>query len=216
MELKGAIFDMDGTLLDSMPLWYSRGSDFLRENGFKPEPDIDRKFKAMSLRQSAEYFQQVCGVPGTVEEICARINRCGEKGYRTVLPKPGVRELLEELCHRGVRMCVATATERYLVEGVLERTGLLDYFQFIITCGEVGAGKSEPLIFDKALERLGTAKENTVIFEDALHAIQTAKASGYTVCGVEDASYLDVVEELQRLCDFYVTDLRQFIKTLNA
>ncbi len=209
IELEGAIFDMDGTLLDSMPLWDSRGSDFMRENGIEPEPDIDLKFKTMSLRQSAEYFMRVCRIPGSVEEICERINRCVEKGYKTVLPKPGVRELLEELRRRGVKMCVATATERYLVEGVLERLGLLEYFQFILTCGEVGAGKTEPLIFNRALELLGTKREKTVVFEDAPHAVKTAKAAGYPVCGVKDASYKGDEEMLRGLCDWFVSDLSE-------
>ncbi len=211
MKLKGAIFDMDGTILDSMPLWRTRGSEFLRMNGLAPEPDIDKKFKAMSLAQSAEYFSRHCGVPGTIPEICARINSCVEVGYRTVPPKPGVPEFLEYLRRGGVRMRIATATERYLVEGVLRRTGLLDFFDGIMTCGEVGHGKDYPDIFLRSMELLGTDMDNTAVFEDAIHAIRTAKRAGYFVAGVEDASYKDEAAEIRRLCDVYITDFHRLV-----
>lgn len=212
MSIKGAIFDMDGTLLDSMPLWNTRGSDFLRENGLPPEPGIDRKFKVMSLRQAAEYFHDAYHVPGTVEEIMDRINAGVERGYRTVLPKPGVPEFLDRLAARGVGMLVATATDRYLVEGVLGRLGLLERFKGVLTCGEVGYGKSRPDIFLEAAARLGTSKEETVVFEDAPHAIRTAKAAGFRVCGVADASYAGDAEELRALCDWYVENFREALE----
>jgi HAD superfamily hydrolase (TIGR01509 family) len=123
-----------------------------------------------------------------------------------------VPEFLQYLKDNGVRMCVATATERYMVEIVLKRTGIYEFFEGILTCGEVGAGKNVPLIFDKALELMGTEKENSIIFEDAPHAIKTGKAAGYKVAAVADDSYVEENALIQSMCDVYVTSYPELIK----
>ncbi|MEG2203916.1 MAG: HAD family phosphatase, partial [Oscillospiraceae bacterium] len=177
MRLTGAIFDLDGTLLDSMFIWDTIGEEYLLRRGITPEPGLNEKFKMMSLVQAAEYYRAVYRLPESVQTIMDEVNGMIAHFYSDVVPpKDGVPELLARLRSEGVRMCVATATDRELVESALRRSRLLPYFRGILTCTEVGFGKDSPVIFRRALELLGTKKSETLLFEDALHAIETAKA----------------------------------------
>ena len=203
-QIEGIIFDLDGTLLDSMEIWNTVGNDYLISLGIEPRENLAEVFKEMSLKQSAEYYQRVYGVDKTIEEIISGINGVIESFYiERVQLKDGVKEFLETLSEQDVKMCIATATDRYLVETALMRLGVRDYFQKILTCNEVGYGKDSPVIFEQALEILGTSKEHTYVFEDALHAVKTAKQAGFQVVGVYDLSEPEQ-EEVKKLSDMYV------------
>ena len=203
-QIEGIIFDLDGTLLDTMEIWNTVGNDYLISLGIEPRENLAEVFKEMSLKQSAEYYQRVYGVDKTIEEIISGINGVIESFYiERVQLKDGVKEFLETLSEQDVKMCIATATDRYLVETALMRLGVRDYFQKILTCNEVGYGKDSPVIFEQALEILGTSKEHTYVFEDALHAVKTAKQAGFQIVGVYDASEPEQ-EEVKKLSDMYV------------
>lgn len=203
-KMEGAIFDMDGTLLDSMHFWNEVGTDYLKEQGITPPVGLFERLKCMSLRQAAEYFRSEFGVRESAEEVMCKMNRIVEKRYfEESSAKPYVEEYLEQLQKQGVRMCVATATDAYLAEAALYRTGLNRFFSFVITCGQVGRGKDDPLIFEEALCRLGTRKRKTVVFEDSLFAIRTAKRAGFSVIALyDDASRWDKIK-IQRIADAY-------------
>ncbi len=202
--LKGVIFDFDGTLFDSMFIWDTAGETYLRSLGKEPAGDLQRILKPMSLLQSAEYLQVHYQLSLSVEEICAGINRMVEDFYfHTVQPKPGVVEFLEELYSRNIKMCIATATDRYQVEAALARCGMKQFFSGIFTCTEVGSGKNEPVIFRAALEHLGTERGDTIVFEDAYHAALTAKNDGFMVAAIYDA-HEDKQQDIQRLSDVYL------------
>ena len=163
----------------------------------------------MSLYQSACYIREEYGLSLSAEEIMEGINQTVENAYLyEVMPKSGVIPFLHALKAKGIRMCIATATDRYQIEAALKRCGMFDFFEEIFTCSEVGHGKDEPIIFRKAMEYLGTDRSNTVIFEDALHAVQTAKADGFLTVGISDP-YIPEQEQLQKLCDTYLTDFSQ-------
>lgn len=207
--LKAAIFDFDGTLFDSNYVWETAGERFFQSIGVAPKDNLQQEIRIMSLHQSACYIREEYRLPLSVEEIMEGINRTVENCYfHEVEPKTGVRAFLQQMQEAGVRMCIATATDRYLIEAALKRCNMLDFFDAIITCSEVGHGKDEPVIFRTALEFLGTDRSNTVIFEDALHAVQTAKADGFlTVCILDP--YIQEQEQLQTLCDCYLADFGQ-------
>ena len=188
MIIKGAIFDFDGTLFDSMSVWDTAGEDYLRGLGREPEPNLQKILKPMSLYQSACYIQKEYALSLSPEEIMDGVNKVVEDFYfHTAMPKPGVPEYLEQLRQQGVKLCIATATDRYQIEAALKRCGLDSYFEEIFTCTAVGHGKDEPHIYEAALKYLGTPKHETLVFEDALHAAQTAKAAGFPVAAVYDA-----------------------------
>lgn len=204
--LKGAIFDFDGTLFDSMYVWDTIGEVFLRSMGIEPRDNLQKALKRMSLLQSSVYIRENYGLSMTVEEIMLGINRTVENFYfYKVLPKKGVVALLEQMKARGIKMCIATATDRYQVEAALKRCGMEDFFSEIFTCTEVGHGKDEPVIFQKAMEHLQTARENTAVIEDAYHAARTAKEDGFLTVAVYDLSE-DRQRELRAVSDCFLED----------
>lgn len=207
--IQGVIFDFDGTLFDSNSIWVTAGEQFFQSIGIKPKDNLGQEIRSMSLYQSACYIREEYGLPQTVEEIMDGINQTVEDAYfHKVQPKTGVIPFLFALKTAGIRMCIATATDRYQIEAALNRYDMLDFFEEIFTCSEVGHGKDEPVIFRRALELLGTDRSNTVIFEDALHAVQTAKADGFLTVGIFDP-HIPEQKQLQILCDYYLTDYQQ-------
>ena len=204
--LKGLIFDFDGTLFDSMFIWDTAGESYLRSIGKEPETDLQKILKPMSLLQSAEYIREKYQIPLSVEEIMDGVNRTVEGFYfHTVEPKPGVIAFLEELHRRNIKMCIATATDRYQVEAALQRCEMRHFFSEIFTCTEVGSGKDRPDIFRKAMEHLQTDRRTTAVVEDAYHAVHTAKQDGFFVVGVYD-SHESRQQELMSLADVFLSD----------
>ncbi|MDE7266023.1 MAG: HAD family phosphatase [Lachnospiraceae bacterium] len=204
--IKGAIFDVDGTLLDSMFIWDTIGEDYLRSIGYTPKENLKETFKCMSLYQAACYYQTEYGVTLSVEEIMNGINRMIDHRYRyEVMPKSGVREFLHKLNDMGVIMCIATATDKPFVQVALERCGIAQYFSEIFTCTIVGSGKDEPFIYREALKHIGTEKSATVVFEDALYALKTAKADGFWTAAVYDV-HEKKQEEVRALAHCYIKD----------
>ncbi len=214
MNICGAIFDFDGTLFDSMFIWDSIGADYLRTLGIQPEPELNQIFKTMSLPEAAQYYRHHYAVTLSVDEIMEGVNHRAEEMYRMqVTLKPGVRQCLEALTERGAGLAIATASDVYLVQMVLEHHGISEFFSHIFSCTDVGAGKTQPLIYEQALTALGTRRDQTLVFEDSLYAIQTAKAAGFTVIGVYDR-YEPAQTEVQRISDFYITDFADFVTNI--
>ena len=208
--IKGAIFDFDGTLVDSMFIWDHIGEEYLRTLGIEPRENLAETFQAFTLEQSAEYYREHYGVTLSVKEIVDGVNRTVAEIYRTkVALKPGVREFLEKLHSEGVNMCIATVTDRSITEDVLDRLGILGYFSAIFTCAEVGHSKESPRIYQKALAHLGTKKEETVVFEDVLHALMTAKKDGFPVAAVYD-TYEPRRALMRANADYYISDYANF------
>ncbi len=209
MKIKGAIFDLDGTLLDSMAMWDGVGEQYLLSLGIRPKEDVNVILKDMSLVQGAAYMQKTYGVEKTGDEIIAGINDIVENFYCSkVQLKSGAAEFLANLAKRDVKLCIATATDSCLVEAALHRLGIGAYFCGIFTCNGVGHGKDEPHIYEAALRRLGTPKESTWVFEDAVYAMETAKAAGFPVAGVYDAAEKNR-KRARQISDFYITDFRE-------
>ena len=197
-----------------MSIWDTIGETYLRSIGYEPRENLNEVCKNMSLRQAALYYQTEYGVMLSIGEIMDGINAMLERYYRLeVSLKPGAAELLARLQANGVRLCIVTATDRYLVEAALERCGALSYFGEIFTCNEVGHGKDEPDIFETALRFLGTKKSETVVFDDALYAVRTAKEAGFPVAAVYDR-HENAQEKVRALADVYLEELTQFGKRL--
>lgn len=212
LGIKGAIFDMDGTLLDSMPVWEHASERYLEKRGIKPKEKLSEILFSMSMQQGAAYVKESYGLTETVEEIVKGVNGIVAEFYQTeVLPKPGVRELLKQLRARGIKMAVATSTDRTHVEAALKRTEIYEFFEGIFTCSEVGAGKVKPAVYDAASECLSVKPEETLVFEDALYAIRTAKAAGYGTVGVFDAASEREQDVIQTVADIYVKNVGEFI-----
>lgn len=214
MSIKGIIFDFDGTLFDSMSIWETAGTDYLTSLGCTAEKDLGKKLKTMSLTQSAEYLKVNYALPLSAAEIMDGVNTTVEDFYfYRAMPKNHVISLLSVFQSKGIKMCIATATDRYQVEAALTRCDMLDYFDGIFTCSEVGHGKDEPDIFEIACKAMGTDKSEIVVFEDAYHAAKTAKDAGFYVVGVYD-QYEKRTTELKALADIYVSRFSETDKLL--
>lgn len=215
MKIDGAIFDLDGTLMDSMFIWDTIGSDYLLSRGITPHENLNETFKNMSLYQAALYYQAEYGLTDSAETIIDGVNRMIEYIYRNqVLAKSGTFTFLEQLKKRHIKMCVATSTDRHLAEITLENNKILSYFDEIFTCGDIGHGKDEPNIFHAAHDFLKTPLESTWIFEDALYAVRTAKASGMPVVGVYDKSEKNL-QSVSSLADIFIHSFDEMEVYLN-
>ena len=205
-ENAGAIFDLDGTILDSMALWNGFGHRFLASCGVKPRPDLDDIIHTLSIWEAAAYFQEEYGIQKPAAQIVDEINHMLEEEYfYHIRAKEGAGAFLKLLQERGIKMCVATATDRYQVEAALKREGLLEYFEAIFTCSEVGEGKQSPRIYLQALERLHTPLRKTWVFEDMLSAVKTAVKAGFPVVAIQDFYALADEKELRELATHYST-----------
>jgi len=211
MKIKGAIFDLDGTLLDSMYFWDDLGAEYLRQKGIAPPRNINEVLKTLSLEQSISYFKEVYFIRGSEDEIKKEIIGLIENQYRFKVPlKPSVIPFLGELYNNNVKMCIATATEYNLAIDAMERLNIAKYFKFILTCSEAGIGKDNPQFFLKALEMLNTSKYETIVFEDSLHAIKSAKSAGFFIAAVYDKSSEEDKEEIKSMADIYLNSFEDW------
>lgn len=206
MEKKFVIFDMDGTLTDSMGVWNRLSEEYITGLGYPYSRALMDNTAHLTVLDSAALFVRHYSIPKSPEQVAADINGLMELHYRTDVPlKAGAREVLERLRAAGVSMCVASSTSPRLIDACLRRLGVRDCFQFLLSAEEVGAGKDKPDIYLEAARRLGSAPENTVVFEDVIFAARTAKAAGFTVAAVYDDSSRDSQESLRETADFYLT-----------
>lgn len=207
-NIKAAIFDMDGTLLDSMGAWYTAGSRYMESLGITPPPTLNEDILRMSLTEAAAHMQGL-GVDKPVDEIRAGFNATMDDFYGNhVKARPGVEDFLIKLRDAGVRICVSTASDRYQVEMALRHAGLDGYIERIFTCTELNTGKHESKVFDAAREFMGADKADTWVFEDARHAAETAKKAGYRVCGIYDPSEPDQ-KGLENIADVYIREFTE-------
>ena len=208
MKIRGAIVDLDGTIIDSMGMWKNLGVRFLEGMSIRPEEGLSAKLAPMGIGEACEYLRERYALPMKDEEIYAKILSMIEEGYkRTLQLKPHAAEFLERLRSMGVKAVAATATDRALAESALKRLGVIDLFSGLITEREAGASKKEPEIFLRALEILGTPIEETAVFEDALHALRTAKKAGFITVAVEDETSHGELKEIIKIADVFIETL---------
>lgn len=209
MEREKCIFDMDGTLVDSMRYWRRLERDFLTQRGVSI-PDMERVLelaKPLPLYQSVLLFIERFGLKDTPEQAMNEMISMMRQHYQSdVKSKPGAEEYLKKLKKCGVHMCIVTATPRHLVEVCLSRLNLTSYFDFLLSCDEVGAGKDHPDAFYEAAHRLGSVPSEIAVFEDSLQAAKTAKQAGFYTIGVYDESGYEFWSDLSLVADKTIKD----------
>ena len=209
--IKGIIFDLDGTLIDSMKVWFDVDRKLLRENGITtPSESVSEQVRTMSIEQSSRFFIEELGLKLTQEQIIARIEELVRIEYEQNIPlKPHVEEILGHLDEKGIPYGIATATYKSLAEAVLKRLGIFERFRFVLTDVDYPRGKRFPEIFLGAVERLGTLPEETLVIEDSLHCIETAVRAGFRTAAVYDEVSAAESDEIKRLADVYADSLAE-------
>lgn len=209
--MKGAIFDVDGTMLDSLAIWMNAAPIYLTQMNIKPDKDIVEIMWSMSLPEGAEYLKKRYEISQTSEEILQGVLAVVRDFYfYEAMPKEGVAELLKRFKDKNIKMAIATSSNKEHIEVAMKRLGLRDYFEVICTCEEAGAGKTKPDVYSMAAKAIGTLPEETYIFEDSLFAIKTAKKAGYRVVGVYDSFSEKEQEEIKEYSDIYCINLEDF------
>ena len=206
INITGAIFDFDGTLFDSMHVWKGYKDNFFKHLGIELTEEDKEAFKGLFLRETFLLAIERFNLDKTYEELLATLFDYIKSRYMVETdPKNDIREFLEKLKAKGIKMGIATATGEPALEAVMEKFNMLHYFSAVYSTYTVGASKTEPKVYDVVLGELGTQKETTWVFEDALYAAKTAKANGYNVVGIYDKSEPNQ-EELKEIVDIYIND----------
>lgn len=209
-KMKVAIFDMDGTIVDSLPFfkvfWRIVGEIYYNDPSFYPPLYIDKTIRTTPLVESAHFIRHELEIPCSDDEFLALTVKVMDDFYATQAKlKPGVREYLQSLRERGVRACVASASSAEYIKYNLEKYGIADMFEFVVSCVDVGSGKDKPDIYFAALERFGTSAEETCVFEDSFVALETAKRAGFITVGIHDNGNYDH-DRLEAASDYYLAD----------
>lgn len=207
-NIKGAIFDMDGTLVDSLMIWevlWDRfGNRFLNGGKFRPSEESDKAVRTMTLKDAMNYLYDIYRIGNSGEELFEFTTETMRDFYsQEVMLKKGVKEFLEYCYQRGVKMCIASATEKSLIKTALKHCNIEKYFSEIFSCADIGKGKEEPDVYLTALEYLGTEKEETYVFEDSQIAIATADKIGIRTVGIYD-KYNYGQEKIQQMSTEYI------------
>ncbi len=204
-EFKGAIFDMDGTLLDSMPVWKRLTQGYLKRFGVHITDQDYAVTEGFSQPQVAQYFADRYPELPDAQSLMDGMDRLISARYEAIAkPKEGVLDFLEGLRRRGVKMAIATLTARRHAEKALRDRDMLDYFEFMLTIEDVGISKREPDIYLQAAARMGLEPAECTVFEDAPYACTTARRAGFRVCGMIEPAYAAGEGELRASSDIII------------
>ena len=206
--IKGVIFDVDGTLFDSMGAWHDSGYNVLKSLGIDVDKSIGDIFFSMTMDEVIDYMREKFSINESREFLKKGIHDQVEYAYRNEIElKPGVMRILNWIRDSKIPATIATSTDRFLIEIGLKRLEIEKYFVGIYTATEVGKGKIYPDIFQLAMDKMGTKPEETWLFEDGLYSMITAKAYGMPVVGVYDKVSHGDQEAIKQVADIYLEDL---------
>lgn len=210
MDFKFAIFDLDGTLIDSMWIWEKVIFEFLDKYNCKYDINIAEEIAYMTFKLSSDYLKNLYNLPQSCEEIMEEWISMSENYYKEIIkPKKGVCEYLEYLKANNIKTAIATACPKYLCEAVLKSNDLTKYFETIVYAEEVGKSKEEPDVYIEAMNRLNAKAEECMLYEDILIALNTAHGIGLKVTIVEDKTSTADRQELIENSDVYIKDFTE-------
>ena len=200
--MKAAIFDMDGTLIDSMNQWRQLNVDFVRSHGITPTKAQEEEMFSLTGRKAVDYYKETFGIEADFGDLLVKACAGMIAAYSAGMPlKPGAGAYLKRLRARGVRCVVCSASPSNLVLLALNRMNLVSDLDLIYSTELIGGHKGDPAFYEQLLERIGEKPEDCVMFEDALYAMEGARAAGLGVIGITDDTNKVVRDQMAKVCD---------------
>ncbi len=220
MKIKGAIFDMDGTIIDSLMfwdcLWRSIGEKYMGNADFKPSDEVNKKVRTMIYKDAMTYFKDYYKIPVDTEEFLRFTSGGINDFYKNVAKvKLGADKLLASLKAQNIKLCLASATAMTEVTYALECHDLLKYFDLVLSCAEIGVGKDQPDVYLKAESLMGIPRRDVCVFEDSYVALETAKKAGFQTVGIYDR-YNFEQERLKKASDIYLGEGHPLTKLIDV
>lgn len=214
-DIDAVLFDLDGSLVDSMWIWRDIDIEYLGKFGIPLPEGLQSEIEGMSFTETAEYFKKKFNIPDSIDQMKADWNRMAWDKYTHQVPlKKGAREFVEHCHENGIRLGIATSNSRELVENVIEALGIKDYFDSIVTGCDVNKGKPAPDVYLEAAKQCGTDPGKCLVFEDIVPGILAGKAAGMKVCAVEDEYSHHQDKEKKKLSDYFIKDYDEIMAVL--
>lgn len=207
------IFDMDGTIMDSLDVWENIDHAFLEgRRGIKVPQDYVNAIAAMSFSEIADYTKERFNLPDTPEELMAEWTDMAEYEYtHNIKAKKGAKEYIEKLKSLGKKIVLCTSSPRHFYEGALKNNGIYHLFDSFTNTCEAGEGKNSTRVYLLAAEKVGAEPSECIVFEDVLSAATTAKKAGMAVCGVYDARGAVYRDKMEKICDYYIDSFEELL-----
>lgn len=210
--IKAVIFDLDGTLVDSMWMWKDIDIEFLGKYGYELPSNLQSEIEGMSFSETAEYFKNRFNLDISLDEIKAEWNQMAWNKYLNEVPlKEGVEDFLRYLKSNHIKAGIATSNSRELVNLIIESHGVKDYFDSVRTSCEVERGKPSPDIYLLVAKDLGVEVDQCLVFEDVIQGIMAGKNAGMKVCAVYDHFSKEVTMHKKELSDYYIESFYEIV-----
>ena len=211
-KVKGIIFDLDGTLFDSNEMWHKIDIEFFKKRGMEVPKDFNQKIAPLGLKKAAEYCQNVCGIKESADDIIEEWHNAAIYEYTyNVEIKPYVKEYLEYVKSKGLKLCVATANDDKFYMPCLKRNKIDKYFDFICDVNEFSGTKNNPEIYLHCASHFGFKPSEMAVFEDIPRAIKSAKEGGFFVVAVDDMSSENKRDEKKEIADMFIYSFKELL-----
>jgi HAD superfamily hydrolase (TIGR01509 family) len=216
MKYKAVIFDLDGTLIDSMGIWIQIDKEYLEKRNIPVPDDLFKDVKTgNSFNEICQYFKDKFNLPDSIEEIGAEWTGMVAEHYKNdITLKPGAHKFINFLRVNNIKMAIGTSNTKYLTKTVLEANGVLNYFDTIVAGCEDIKGKPYPDIFLKAAKELNIAPEDCLVLEDTLHGVLAAHNGGMDAFAIFDDNDTHETERIRKEADFYSENFSEILEKL--
>ena len=204
-NIEAVLFDLDGTLVDSMWMWRDIDIEYLARFGIEMPVNLQEEIAGISVTQTAVYFQKTFGITDSIEKIISDWDAMARRKYREEVPlKPGTMAFLNYLKEKNIQCAIATSNSRTLTEEVLQSHKIRSFFKEIITGEDIHKGKPDPDVYLECAKRLHVLPENCLVFEDIPYGILAGKRAGMKVCAIEEDYAKEDVDQVRALADYYI------------